>query len=49
MTYAKPEIAFIAPSNTAIHGSDSKWPFIFYLDANGRDYDALSPAYEADE
>jgi hypothetical protein len=49
MNYVKPSFVLTANAAEEIQGSQDKWPFIFWVDANGSDYDALLPAYEADE
>ncbi len=49
MTYTEPEVVLTANAAQAIQGCDVKWLFIFCLDANYITYDAIFPAYEADE
>jgi len=49
MTYNKPRVIQTSKATKKIHGSEAKWSLSLYLDANNIDYDALLPAYEADE
>jgi len=49
MTYAKPGIVLTANATRAIQGSNHKWFLSFCLDADCIQYNAILPAYEADE
>ena len=49
MNYVKPGVILTANAAHSIQGSTDKWLIVFCLDANGRDFDALLPAYEADD
>lgn len=49
MTYEKPRVVQTSKATKTIQGSQAKWSVCLFLDANNIDFDALLPAYEADE